>query len=200
MKNKVLLVAAIGMLASAPVFAGEGQKYVALDVGQSKASNTCNGIPAGVSCKDTATAYRIAGGYGFNKNFGVEVSYSDYGKAKASGTVLGVAVSADAGATAFQVVGTGELPLSEQFSLTAKLGVAAISEKVTATAAFGPFVAGMSATANNTNAVIGIGAEYAFTPAVSVRVNYEDLGTVGDAATTGTSKLTATTIGVAFKF
>ena len=200
MKNKVLLAAAIGMLASAPAFAGEGQKYVALDVGQSKYSDACVGVPAGFSCKDTATAFRVAGGYGLSKNFGAEISYTDYGKSKASGTVGAVAVTGDTGSTAFQLVGTGALPLGEQFSLTGKIGIAFVSTTATATAVFGPFSAAASISKNNTNGVWGVGAEYAFTPTISARLNYENLGTVGDAATTGTAKLSATTIGVVFKF
>lgn len=198
--KKVLLSSLVGVLVSAPAFAGANQAYVALDAGQSKIANACVGLPATMSCKETDTVYRIAGGYGFTNNFGAEVSYTDFGKATMAGTVGAVTVSGSAGATAFQIVGTGALPLNDQFSLTAKVGLAAVSVKASATGALGPFVAAASASATNNNAVWGVGAEYAFTPSVSARLNYEDLGTVGNAATTGTAKLTSTTVGVVFKF
>lgn len=197
--KKILLTSIIGVLASASASAGENQSYVAFDIGQSKIANFCNGAPATVSCNKTDTAFRIAGGYAFSNNFGVEVSYSDYGKATVAGTVGAVAVSAKAAATAIQIVGTGTLPLNDQFSLTAKAGFAFVNAKASATAILGPFSAAGSTTANNTNAVWGVGAEYAFTPKVSARLNYEDLGKVGN-ATTGKGKLSSVTVGVVYKF
>ncbi|HCI52061.1 MAG TPA: hypothetical protein DE312_01810 [Gallionella sp.] len=198
--KKILLASVAGLLISAPVFAAENQAYAAFDAGQSTASNSCDGVPATVACKKTDTAYRIAAGYGFTRNFGAEVSYTDYGKARLSGTVGAVAVVANAGATAFQIVGTGVLPLSQNFSLTAKLGFASVSTKANATAVVGPFSVAASTSATNNNAVFGIGAEYAFTPAISGRLNYEDLGTIGDAATMGKSKLTSVTAGLVVNF
>jgi len=88
------------------------------------------------------------------------------------------------------------LPLGNQFSLTAKAGLAAVNvdESVTLLG----FTA--SASANNTNFVWGIGAQFDVTPSIGIRVNYEDLGTVGDNATTGTGKLSNVSAGVVFKF
>jgi len=187
-----LCVAATMITVSGAALAADNSFYGAVDIGQAKLKDACVGIPAGVSCDDTDTAYRLAGGYNFNKNFGAEISYTDYGNVTASAT--GFAVSA--GATAFQIVGTGALPLGNQFSLTAKAGLAAVNvdESVTLLG----FTA--SASANNTNFVWGIGAQFDVTPSIGIRVNYEDLGTVGDNATTGTGKLSNVSAGVVFKF
>lgn len=187
-----LCVAATMATVSGAALAADNSFYGALDLGQSKAKGVCTGMPAGVSCDEKDTSYRLAGGYNFNKNFGAEISYTDYGNATASAT--GVSASVDA--TAFQIVGTGALPLGNQFSLTAKAGLASVDVGASAT------VLGLSATASasNTNFVWGIGAQYDVTPSIGIRVNYEDLGTVGDNATIGTAKLSNISAGVVFKF
>lgn len=109
---------------------------------------------------------------------------------------MGVPFSGSGGATAFQLVGTGALPLGNQFSLTAKAGLAAVSVDVSATA----LGITIPASANNNNFVWGIGAQFDVTPSIGIRVNYENLGTVGDNATTGTTKLSNVSAGVVFKF
>ncbi|MEW6563537.1 MAG: outer membrane beta-barrel protein [Pseudomonadota bacterium] len=192
MKTKFASLVGMALL-STTVYAEN--MYVAVDAGQSKAADACTGIPAGVSCKNTGTAARIAGGYNFNTNFGLEASYTDYGKGSMSGTVLGFPVTGSFSTTAVQLAGVGMLPLNDSFSLTAKLGWASASVK--ASAAVGPVAA--SATSTNNNAVWGIGAQYNLTPTIGLRLNYEDLGKVGNAQT-GKSKLTAVTGGVVVKF
>lgn len=193
-----LCVAATMATASGAALAADNSFYGAVDIGQSKGKDAC-APEAGVvitSCDDKDTSYRLAGGYNFNKNFGIEASYSDYGNVSKSGTVLGIPVTASGGATAFQLVGTGALPLGNQFSLTAKAGLAAVSVDATATA-LGVAVA---TSASNDNFVWGIGAQFDVTPSIGIRVNYEDLGTVGDNATTGAVKLSNISAGVVFKF
>lgn len=187
-----LCVAATMATVSGAALAADSGFYGAVDIGQSKAKDACTGMPAGVSCDDKDTSYRLAGGYNFDKNFGAEISYTDYGDATASAA----GVSASVGATAFQIVGTGALPLDNQFSLTAKAGLASVDVDASAT------VLGVSAaaSASDTNFVWGIGAQYNVTPSIGIRVNYENLGTVGDNATTGTAKLTNISAGVVFKF
>lgn len=164
--------------------------YGALDVGQSTAPDACKDLPAGVTgCKDTATAYRIAGGYQFTPMWGAEVSYGDYGKASAGS---GLGLSVDWQLSGFQVSGTGTFPLSNSFALIGKLGVAQTDIKLTG--------GGTSVSATSTNFAYGIGAQYSFTSNFAVRAQYEDLGKVGDNNTTGTSKVTLLTAGVVLKF
>ena len=195
--KKVLagLCVAVGMASfSGAALAADNSFYGALDLGQSKAKDACTpfaGI-AGVSCDEKDTSYRLAGGYNFNKNFGAEISYTDYGDATANGP----GGAANAGATAFQIVGTGALPLGNQFSLTAKAGLASVDVN----ASVNTFLLTGAASANNTNFVWGVGAQFDVTPSIGIRVNYEDLGTVGDDATTGTVKLSNISAGVVFKF
>ena len=164
--------------------------YGAVDFGQSKAKDACTGLPAGVTgCKDTAGAFRIAGGSQFTPMWGAEVSYGAYGKASAG--TLG-ALSVDWKLSGFQVSGTGTFPLGDAFSLIGKVGIATTKLETTG--------GGITFSATSTKLAYGIGAQYDFTKSVAARVQYEDLGTVGDTNTTGTSKVTLLTAGVVFKF
>jgi OOP family OmpA-OmpF porin len=190
----VLLSAFIATPAMAESF------YGALDVGQTKAGDACNitGLPAGstvAGCKDTATMYRIAGGYQFAPMWGAEVSYADYGKATI-GTVtvpgFGTVAAGDWHLSGLQVSGTGTFPLGDAFSLIGKLGIARTDIKLSG--------GGASVSATITKLAYGIGAQYDFTKSFAARAQYENLGTVGDANTTGTAKVTLLSAGVVFKF
>lgn len=190
---KIFVAAVLSTLAfSSAAVASESGVYGAFDLGQSKMADACTGIPAGVSCTNTATAFRVAGGYQVNKNFGIEANYMDSGKTTASG--FGVTV--DGGVTGFGVAAVGMLPLSETFALTGKIGVESMSLKVTGTG----FGVAVSQSASNTNATFGVGMKYNLTPSVALRAQYEDFGTVGDVATTGTTKLTLLSAGVVLSF
>ena len=89
MKREKHVFAALGVLFAAAMAcaapAGAQGFYVGGSIGQMKAKDACSGISgAGVSCDDKDTAWRILGGYQVNRNFGAEVGYHDFGKAKAS--------------------------------------------------------------------------------------------------------------------
>jgi OOP family OmpA-OmpF porin len=184
---KVIAAALIFGAALAPAMADS--YYGALDAGQST-TVACSGLASGVDgCNDTAkTLFRIAGGYQFTPEWGTEVSYADYGKASA-GMILGTTV--DWQISGFQLSGTGTFQLSDEFDLIAKLGIA--RTKLTLSG-------GVSATATSTKLASGIGAQYNFNKKYSARIQYEDLGLVGDKNTTGTTKVTLLTVGLVYKF
>ncbi|BBI98522.1 hypothetical protein FGKAn22_02150 [Ferrigenium kumadai] len=195
--KKIAAALLLSTAVAAPAFAADSAFYAAFDIGQSNAKDACNGIPAGVSCKKTDTAVRLAGGYQFTPIWGAEISYADLGKARASGLILGIPVSVDSKSNSVQLAATGTFPISGGFSILGKLGIARTEVK-TSGSVLGIVVA--SAKATSTKAAYGIGAQYDFTKNVSVRAQYEDLGTVGDANTTGASKLTLVSAGLVFKF
>lgn len=68
---------------------------------------------------DSATGWKFFGGYQFHDSFAVEIGYLDTGEAEDSFAGETLTVSAD-GATASLV---GMLPIGEQFSLHARLGM-----------------------------------------------------------------------------
>lgn len=196
----VALFAGVATLASPVAFAGDSNAYAALDIGRSHMKDGCTGVPATMTCDDTDTAYRLAGGYQFTPMWGMEVGYADLGKTSMGGTYLGAAVTLDAKASSLQLAATGTFPVSDAFSVIGKLGIARNELKVSATAAIAGVNAAASATENKTKATYGIGVQYDFSKSISARAQYEDFGTFGDDATTGTSKVTLLSAGVVFKF
>ena len=169
---------------------GNLDNYFALDVGRTLATDLCSGMPLGVTgCKDTAGLIRAAIGGQFTPMWGMEVSYGNLGKASAG--KLG-SVSVDWQIYALQVSGTVTYPLSSTFSLIGKLGIARPDLKLTG--------GGNSVSETNTNLAFGIGAQYDFTKSVAIRVQYENLGTVGNADTTGTSKVGLLSAGIVLGF
>jgi OOP family OmpA-OmpF porin len=90
--------------------------YIGASVGQS--TTDCDTSGTSLSCDDKDTAYKIFGGYKFNKNLAVEGGYTPLGEVTASGG--GVNITAEA--TAWELVGVGMLPLGNNFSIYGKLG------------------------------------------------------------------------------
>lgn len=177
MLKKICAATLLCSIAATPAMA-EGF-YVALDVGQSNAKDTCTGADG---CSDSATAMRAAGGYQFTPMWGAEVSYATYGKASLGGT------SGDWETNGVQASGIGTFPVAESFSVLGKLGVARIQHKA----------AGVTTT--KTNLAYGIGAQYDLSKAIAFRVQYERLGDVGDANTSVQAKASLLSVGALYRF
>ena len=170
-----ILLAASAMPASAEDF------YVALDHGISKASGVCT---AG-GCNENASIFRISAGYLFSPRWALELSYGDYGKASSS-------ASTNWEARGIQLSGTGSYPLYEGVSLLGKLGIAHTQFE-----SYG--MAGTPA-ADDTRIAYGIGGTFDYSPSANIRLQYESLGKVGNASTTGTARITLLSLGIALRF
>lgn len=184
------LCVAVGMASfSGVALAADGSFYGAFDLGQSKVKDACAGTPAGVACSNTDTAYRLAAGYQVNENFGVEGAYVDSGAISASG--LGVTVNIKN--TEWQLAAIGTLPVGNGFSVIGKAGIAfwdmTTSTTPVAVPGFSP---------NGNDFLLGIGAQYDITKAVSVRGQYES-HMIGDNVT-GRDHLNMLSVGVVYKF
>jgi OOP family OmpA-OmpF porin len=181
MKTKALIaVAALGAAAfSLPATAqmSMSSAYIGGGIGQSKFKDACSGSFTGVSCDDKDTAFKIFGGYQFNKNIAAEVGYTDLGKAKASGA----GVTAEQKATAWELSALGSFPVWQQLSILGRLGLYYGEGKVDAP--------GVSGKKNTTDLTYGLGVGYDFTRNLGVRgewqryakVKFEAGGTSGDA-------------------
>lgn len=161
--KKILLAGAVAaMFAVAPVFA---QGYVGVGVGSSKISGfDATGVNGGNTNKGLVKIY---GGYQITPNWGAELQFSDLGRRDLTGP--GVATGSFS-ASQFSLAGTGTLPLTSGFSLIGKLGVSGNRISTSGTSVTG--------TGNNTGVLIGVGAAYSFSPALSVRLEYEDFGSM----------------------
>jgi OOP family OmpA-OmpF porin len=163
--------------------------YAGVSLGQSSASDACNGVSGpGVSCEDTDTAFKIFGGYQINRNFGVELGYTDLGKVEASGG----GVTASIETTAFELVGVGSYPINNQFSIYGKLGLYRADSK-------GRSNVGVSADETNTDLTYGLGVQYHFTGNLGVRGEWQRYSSVGG-GNIGDSDVDVLSVGLVYKF
>ena len=165
-------------------FYAPGSRYFGLNIGQSDFSlpNGTGAFPS--DNKDTS--YNIYGGSYFNNNFGLELGYTDFGKINRGGG------QTDAEGINLSLV--GRLPLSNSFNLLGKVGTTYGRTRVSAAPASG------LATGNESDWGVsyGIGAEWAFTPALSAVLAWDEhnLKFVG----TGKERVSTTSIGLRYRF
>jgi OmpA-OmpF porin, OOP family len=186
---------AIVGLASAMAFAGPALAqdtgfYAGIHIGQASAKDGCEGAGAlGVSCDDEDTAFKILGGYQFNKNFAVELGYTDFGEVSGAGG--GNSFSTEA--TAFELVAVGMLPLADKFSVYGKIGMYRGDVDTSGTGIFG------SASESNTDLTFAVGVRYDFTRNLGVRAEWQKYQDVGG-GDIGESDVDVLSIGAIWKF
>jgi len=189
MKKFFSMVVSISLsgLSATPAFS-QGY-YGAFDVGMVKGSDVCNGVSNG--CEDNARMSRIAGGYQFSPQWGVEVGLGTAQRAThiKSG---GIDIEGWRVASLIQALVMGTMPLNDKLDLIGKVGVSQLKIKVLPGGA-------SDITATSTNLTFGIGAQYNFNDKISFRAQLEDFGTVGDPNTTGTTKLMFISAGLAYR-
>jgi OmpA-OmpF porin, OOP family len=174
--SKARKVLAMAGLASAmafvgPAFAQDAGFFVGGSVGQSDIDDeiTTGLIDSGtVDGKDTA--FKIFGGYMFNRHFGVEAAYIDLGEVSYSGTFFGAPVTGGTvELTAFNVSVLGNFPVNEQFSVFGKIGLFSWEAEANDTTGGIPF----SADDDGTDVSFGVGVAYNFTRNFGLRAEYE---------------------------
>jgi OmpA-OmpF porin, OOP family len=153
---------ASAMAFTGPALAQDTGFYAGLHIGQSKAKDACEDL---TSCDDKDTAWKILGGYQFNRHLAVEIGYTDLGEVSADD--LGATVSIES--TAFEVVAVGIFPIANQFSVYGKLGM---YRGDTDTSASGPG-GSASGSESNTDLTFGIGVRYDFTRNLGVRAEWQ---------------------------
>jgi opacity protein-like surface antigen len=159
--------------------------YIGGALGQAEHSDQCTGA-GGVTCDDKDTAWKIFGGYQFNKFLAVEGAYTNFGEASA--TSAGVTVTDEA--TAFEVVAVGMYPIIDKLSVYGKLG---FFRGEIDRSSNSPAVA--TGTNSQTDLTFGVGLRYNITNNVAVRAEwqrYTDVGEITD--------IDVISIGALFKF
>ena len=162
--------------------------YTGVSAGLSEDSGWCDGTSR--SCDDSDTGWKIFGGYQATKNFGIEVSFVDYGKT----TVVPISFRREA--SGFGVVGTGTLPVSERFGLLGKVGLFHWDAKFWGR--FGELLGPLSH--YGTDLTYGLGATVKMTEHVGIRVEWEQFENVGDSEFFEGEDLRLLSAGVVFSF
>ena len=171
--------------------------YVSLNAGASKLTDRCTNLAIGITCKDTALAYSLDGGYLANKYFGIEFTFAVYGSPKSSGTVSGSTLEVVDEVSGFRFSGTVDVPLTESFALTGRLGYAQTNVNVISTVSPGSIIPNYSAPSNTM--AYGAGLKYNFNKTFSLHVKYDNIGEIGD-DTTGKYHLSQVSAGLSYYF
>lgn len=167
MFKKIAAATALIIASSAAFAAQPSTFYAGADVGRTKIDDL-----------DRDTSYGAFVGYNFNQTFAVEAGYRRL--ADVDYRILNVNTKVRADQLALSVVGS--FPIAESFSVYGRLGLNRLEAKATA--------GNVSAKDDETKALYGIGLSYAFTPAVSARVEVQKPA----------SDVTNVSAGVSFQF
>jgi OOP family OmpA-OmpF porin len=164
MIKNIAAAAALVLASSAALAAQPNTFYAGADVGKTRVSDW----------SERETSYGAFAGYNFHQNFAVEAGYRRLGEEKFGG----YKITGDQAALSL----VGSLPVAERVSIYGRLGVNRLEAKLSS--------GGVSVSDSTTKALLGIGASYAFTEAVSGRVELQR-------AASDTTNLSA---GVSFQF
>ena len=161
-----------------------GSSYIGFNAGRSDFSlGNGTGLFSG---DDKDTAYNIYAGSYFNPYLGLELGYTDFGKAKRGG--------GDTKAMGFNLSLVGKYPLGTSFNLLGKVGTTYGRTEVSSLPG-----SGISAGKENGFGIsYGVGAEYLFTPQLSAVVQYDEhrLKFAGS----GSDRIGAATLGLRYRF
>lgn len=151
MFNKIAVAAMLALVVSSSQAEGPAAFYAGADIGSTKFS----------PISGNSSSFGGFVGYAFNANVALEANYRSLGRFDGI-YINGVKSDLSIDQTALSVVGT--LPLAGGFNLFARYGRTLIDSKVSA-GNVKPYDSG-------DGAVFGVGAGYAFTPNVAVRLEY----------------------------
>ncbi len=145
---------------------------------------------------ENKTALSLAYGQTVSERLGYEIGYVNFGS-------LGGSVSGDDGTVtakfrvqSLYLAAVGTLPLSEDFSLYGKAGIAANYVKASATIADANGSVSGTGSETKFGPMLGLGLSYSFTKTVAASVEYRYFHEVVD----GGLKASALTAGLSYKF
>jgi len=168
MFKKIAAATALVLVSSAAFAAQPNTFYAGADVGRTKIDDI----------RDHDTSVGAFVGYNFHQNFAVEGGY----RRLADDDYRSGALKASAKVDQLHLSVIGSLPVSESVSVYGRLGVNRLEAKAS--------IDNWSYKDSTTKALYGVGASYAFSPAVSARVEVQKPA----------SDATNVSAGVAFQF
>jgi OmpA-OmpF porin, OOP family len=151
--------------------------YAGAGIGSTKVGDDISGVD------DSDTGFKIFGGYTFTENWGVEVSYFDFGEASVSAG----GSSASVGVTGLSASAVGRLPVSDMFAVYGKLGFASYDVDLDFNNVPG-FGSGHLSDSDS-DMIYGIGGALSFGGNFEARLEYEALNVDGDASMISVSGL-----------
>lgn len=123
---------------------------------------------------DRDTGYKIFGGYQLNRNFAIEAGYFDLGKHSYGFTTVPFGTfNGETRVHGLNLDLVGIAPLSDRFSLFGRVGAAYARSKTDVSRTGNIVLNNFDSSTNKTNVKVGLGLQYAITPALAVRGELE---------------------------
>jgi OmpA-OmpF porin, OOP family len=181
--------------------------YAGLDLGRSRlgmnggdvdGALANQGIASATSLDQTDTAFGVNGGYRFNRYFALEGAYARLGSFDYSAPTGTDTIDGKFKASALSLAGVGIYPLSPQWSLYGKAGLARTDAKLEASSE-----SGATPTENTshtgTGLLVGAGVTYDFEGGFFAKAGWDRYSKVGD-STTGSGPIDLYLLGVGMRF
>jgi OOP family OmpA-OmpF porin len=154
-------------------------------------NNATNNPSFSGSCDDTGTGYKVFAGLQLLPFTAVELGYTDFGKAQASGSTS-AELSANATYLAFVLRAT----FFDRLTVYGKAG----ADYWQSTGSMGTSSFGTSQNANGTSYMYGVGASFRIIGPLGVIAEAERYQNVGDQSTTGQANINAFSLGLVLRF
>lgn len=207
---RLVALAALASFIALPAVAQEGgYSYGGIGIGQSRAkvdeqASASTLLGAGISTDildndRNDTAYKVFGGYQFNRHFALEAGYFDLGKFGFTGrTSNDTTLNGQTRARGLNLDLVGTLPLSDNWSALARIGAAyaRVQDRFDGTATTG--LANTDFRKSGTNLKVGVGLQYAFSPSMLARVEAERYRIQG--AVSGRTNVDTVSLSLVFPF
>jgi OmpA-OmpF porin, OOP family len=123
-----------------------------------------------VDFDESDTAFKIFGGYSFNENFAVELTYLDGGAPEMTVSGIGGTGSVEAEVTGLNVAALGRIPLASTFAIFGKIGLTSYDVEATGRINNQVIIQGSDSSEEIT---YGIGGAFSFGPSFEMRAEYE---------------------------
>jgi OOP family OmpA-OmpF porin len=174
----------LAVIASTCALADDGSWYLGANMGQSRAAIddariAAGLVGAGVSSSsivdnDRDRAYKIYGGYQFNRYLALEGGYFDLGQfGFTASTVPPGSLSGNIKLRGLNLDLVGSLPITERFSVLGRIGANYADAQDTFSGTGSVHVLNPNPGARDTNLKIGLGLQYAFTDSLAMRTEIE---------------------------
>jgi OOP family OmpA-OmpF porin len=155
--------------------ANMGQSNATIDDARIGSSLLGSGLLAGpFDNNERDRGYKLFGGYQYNKYFSVEAGYFDLGRFgfDTSTTPTGT-LSGDIRLKGLNLDAVGTLPITDRFSAFGRIGVAYARTEDSFVGSGAVNVLNPNPSSRDTNLKVGLGVQYAFTDALSLRAEIE---------------------------
>lgn len=186
-------IALVGVLAmTAPAAAQDRGFYLGIGAGQARVDvetgsfdDDIRGLgfaTSSTSADETDFAWKLFGGYQFNRHFALELGRADLGEFGFHTDTTGPAgrLGGEIKADAWFLDGVGMVPLNDRFSLLGRVGITRWDLDLRGRGTINGAPLSVGADDDGVGWKLGLGAEYSFNRQFSARLEWERYNDVGD--------------------